>query len=273
VASREDSWGVSKFGLKDVVPPAFHPPHVYTSWPAVVGLATMPLALGLLNILAAMPTSVLSGAASPSPLLGWGLVALFVALRLAWFKFDMVDRALAMRVMNGAHHLEIPKSPSAWGDLRVTMAWVIFSETVLFLTLISSAYYARLVLYQNWNAALSHVPHLLTLLAIAMSVALWGSSFTAMAARRAFVSGDVKKFYLWAFATVGLGAFFAASQFLAEHPTLMHEGFTPTSSLVAMYFYSIVTLHGFHVLIGLAFWSFVLLLVKLGYWTLKGPTA
>jgi cytochrome aa3-600 menaquinol oxidase subunit 3 len=29
------------------------------------------------------------------------------------------------------------------------MAWVIFSEAVLFLTLITSAYYARLVLYQN----------------------------------------------------------------------------------------------------------------------------
>jgi cytochrome aa3-600 menaquinol oxidase subunit 3 len=271
VANREDPWGVSKFGLKDVVPPAFHPPHIHTPWPAVVGLATMPLALGLLNILAAMPTSILSGVASPSPSLGWGLVGLFVALGLAWFKFDMVDRALAMRVMNGAHNLEIPKPPSAWGDLRVTMAWVIFSEAVLFLTLISSAYYARLVLYQNWSAALSHIPHLLTPLAIAMSIALWGSSFTAMAARRAFLSGDVKKFYLWAFATVGLGAFFAASQFLAEYPSLMHEGFTPTSSIVAMYFYSIVTLHGFHVLMGLAFWSFVLLLVKLGYWTPRRP--
>jgi cytochrome aa3-600 menaquinol oxidase subunit 3 len=32
-----------------------------------------------------------------------------------------------------------------------------------------------------------------------------------------------------------------------------------------MYFYSIVALHGFHVLIRLAFWGFVLLLVKLGY--------
>jgi cytochrome aa3-600 menaquinol oxidase subunit 3 len=113
VAGRENPWGVSKFGLKDVVPPAFHPPHVHTSWPAAVGLATMPLALGLLNILAAMPTSVLSGAASPSPLLGWGSVALFVALGPAWLKFDTVDRALAMRVMNGAHHIEIPKPPSA----------------------------------------------------------------------------------------------------------------------------------------------------------------
>jgi cytochrome aa3-600 menaquinol oxidase subunit 3 len=58
---------------------------------------------------------------------------------------------------------------------------------------------------------------------------------------------------------------------LAEYPSLMHEGFTPTSSIVAMYFYSIVTLHGFHVLIGLTFWGFVLLLVKLGYWTSRRP--
>jgi Cytochrome C oxidase subunit I /III len=78
----------------------------------------------------------------------------------------MVDRALAIRVMNGVHHVEIPKPPSGWGDFRVIMAWAIFSEAVLFLTLISSAYYARLVLYQNWSAALSHVPHLLTPLAI-----------------------------------------------------------------------------------------------------------
>jgi len=70
VANREDPWGVSKFGLKDVVPPALHPPHIHTPWPAVVGLAAMPLAFGLLNILAAMPTSVLSGAVSSSPSLG-----------------------------------------------------------------------------------------------------------------------------------------------------------------------------------------------------------
>jgi len=143
VANREDTWGVSKFGLKDVVPPAFHPPHIHTTWPAVVGLAAMPLAFGLLNILIAMPTSVLSGAVSSSPSLGWGLAALFVALGLAWYKFGMVDRALAIRVMNGAHHLEIPKPPSTWGDLRVTMAWVIFSEAVLFLTLITLAYYGQ----------------------------------------------------------------------------------------------------------------------------------
>ena len=93
-------------------------------------------------------------------------MALFVALGLAWFKFGMVNRALAIRVMNGAHHLEIPKPPSTWGDLLVTMAWVIFSEAVLFLTLITLAYYARLVLYQNRSAALSHAPHLLTPLAI-----------------------------------------------------------------------------------------------------------
>jgi heme/copper-type cytochrome/quinol oxidase subunit 3 len=60
-----------------------------------------------------------------------------------------------------------------------------------------------------------------------MSIALRGSSFTAMAARRAFVSGNIKKFYLWALATVGLGAFFATSQFLAECPELVHEGLTP----------------------------------------------
>jgi len=271
VANREDPWGVSKFGLKDVVPPLFHGPHVHTPWPAIVGLATLPLGLGLLNILASMPTSILYGTTSPSPALGWGLMALFVVFGLAWFKFDMVDRALAMRVMNGAHIHEIPKPPSLWGDLRATMAWVIFSEAVIFLTLISSAYYARVVLYQNWSAALAHLPHLLGPLSIAMSIALWSSSFTAMAARRAFVSGDLKKFYLWISATIGLGAFFAAAQFLAEYPSLMHEGFTPASSLVAMYFYSIVTLHGFHVLIGLAFWGFVVLLVKLGYWTPKRP--
>ncbi len=271
VANREDPWGVSKFGLRDIIPPAVHPQHIRTPWPAIVGLATMPLALGLLNILTALPTSIRYGAASPSPELGWGLVALFVALGLAWFKHDMVDRALAMRVMNGAHRMEIPKPPSIWGDLRSTMAWVIFSESVLFLTLISSAYYARLTLYQNWTAALSQAPHLLAPLPIAMSIALWGSSFTAMSARRAFVLGNVRRFYLLALATVALGAFFASSQFLVEYPSLMREGFTPTFSLVSMYFYSIVTLHGFHVLMGLAFWSFVLLLVKLGYWTPKRP--
>jgi Heme/copper-type cytochrome/quinol oxidases, subunit 1 len=45
VAGRENPWGVSKFGLKDVVSTAFHPPHIHTPWPAVVGLATVPLAL------------------------------------------------------------------------------------------------------------------------------------------------------------------------------------------------------------------------------------
>lgn len=270
VRNREDPWGVSKIGLPDVVPPAFHPPHVHTPWPAIVGLAALPLGLGVVNILASLPTSILNGIVGASPQLGWGMVALFAALGLLWFKYDMVDRALIMRIANGVH-LEVPKPPSLWGDLRVTMAWVILSEAVLFLTLISSAYYARLVLYQTWSNALAHLPSLITPLSIAMSIALWGSSFTAMTARRHFLAGNTGKFYTWALITVGLGAFFAASQFLVEYPQLFREEFTPASSLVSMYFYSIVTLHGIHVIIGLVFWTLVLLLVRLGYWSKKRP--
>ncbi|AET32213.1 cbb3-type cytochrome c oxidase subunit I [Pyrobaculum ferrireducens] len=272
VKNREDPWGAAKMGLPDVVEPAFKSPHVHTPWPALVGLAALPLSLGVLNILASMPTSIVKGVAA-SPQVGWAMVGLFVAFGLAWFKSDMWNRALAMRFMNGAAHgyVAIPKPPSVWGDLRVTMAWVIFSEAVLFLTLISSAYYARVVLYGQWNAALQKAPDLLSPLAIAMSIALWGSSFTAVAARRAFTAGDVRRFYMWIGATMAMGAFFAGSQFLVEYPTLMHEGFVPTATIHSMYFYSIVTLHGFHVLIGLTFWALVLLLVKVGYWTPKRP--
>ncbi len=274
VKNRADPWKTAEIGLPDVVPPATpHHESPRTPWPAIFGIGAILPALGITHVAASVSPLLQQVGVVGNPMLGAALIGLFLALGVAWFGSDMVGRALMMRRLNGAalHVEEIPKPPSLIGDLKASVSWVIFSEVALFLTIISSAYYARVVTYDWWTAAMEHLPQFLAPLPIAMSIALWGSSGTAMLARRAFLRGDMRGFYTWVGATIALGAFFAGSQFLVEYPTLFAEGFGPTASIISMYFYTIVTLHGFHVIIGLTFWVLVLILVKLGYWNPRRP--
>lgn len=271
VANREDPWGVAKYGLPDIIKPLVKPHHEPNPWPFLLGVGMIPLGLGVLSLLKDVSPILKNYAFLSSPAFGAVSIGAFLAIGVGWLLLDQVKTAKMLRLMNGAAHFEIPKPPSVWGDLKASIAWVIMSEVALFGTLISSAYYARVVLYDGWNAALAHLPQLITPMSLAMSFALWGSSFTAMAARRAFLSGNMKGFYGWLAATMALGAFFAGGQFLAEYPELASHGFKYGTSIVANYFYTIVTLHGFHVIIGLTFWTLVAVFVKLGYWRPNRP--
>ena len=271
VKNREDPWGTAKIGLPDVVPPLVKTHHEPNPWPFVFGNAMILVPFGVLSLLKGSPIVANSGLFTGGVPMGILALGVFLAFGVAWLRFDFVGNWLRMRHMDGAAHFEIPKPPSVWGDLKASVGWVIFSEFVIFATLISSAYYARVVLYDKWTAAAEHLPPLLGPLSIAMSIALWSSSFTAMAARRALLSGSLGRFYGWLAATMGLGLFFAAGQFLAEYPELMRHGFAPGSSIVANYFYTLVTLHGFHVIVGLVFWAVVAVMVRLGYWGPRRP--
>ncbi|MFN3803835.1 MAG: heme-copper oxidase subunit III [Pyrobaculum sp.] len=270
VKNREDPWGSARYGLPDVIPPLVKPHHSPNPWPFILATGLIPLGLGVLSLLKGVSPILQNYPFLSAPQFGLVAIAVFMSLGVAWFLADQVKHAKALRMLNGAH-VEMPKPPTLWGDLRLSMVWIILSEVALFGTLISSAYYARVVLFDNWNAALTHLPSLIGPLSLAMTFALWGSSFTAMAARRSLQRGNLRQFYLWLAVTTALGAFFAGSQFLVEYPALQKEGFTPASSIVANYFYAIVTLHGFHVIIGLVFWSLVAVLVALGYWSQKRP--
>ncbi|AFA39797.1 Heme/copper-type cytochrome/quinol oxidase, subunit 1 SoxM-type [Pyrobaculum oguniense TE7] len=271
VENRADPWGSSKYGLPDVIPPVVKPHHEPNPWPFILGVGMIPLGLGALSLLKEVSPKLANYSFLSGPHIGLAAVGTFIALGVAWFVLDQVKTARMLRLMNGAAHFEIPKPPSLWGDLKVSISWVILSEIAFFGSFISSVYYARVVLYEGWNAALHHVPELITPLSLAMSFALWSSSFTAMMARRSLLKGRRGGFFGWLAATMALGIFFAAAQFFAEYPELFAHGFTPGSSIIASYFFTIVTLHGFHVIIGLVFWGLVGVLVALGYWNEKRP--
>lgn len=271
VANREDPWGVSKYGLPDVIPPLVHPRHEPNPWPFILGVGMIPLGLGVLSLLRDVSPILKNYAFLSAPQFGMLAIGTFIGLGVAWLFLDQFKTAKMLRLMNGAAHFEIPKPPSVWGDLKASVSWVIMSEIALFGTLISSAYYARVVLYDGWNAALANLPQLITPISIAMSIALWGSSFTAMVARRNFLKGNLKGFYAWLAATMALGIFFVGGQFLIEYPELAHHGFVYGTSIIANYFYAIVTLHGFHVIVGLVFWALVALFVAVGYWRPNRP--
>lgn len=271
VEDRRDPWGTAQAGLPDIVEPLVHHREIPNPWPAVFGLSTLLTPIALFNIVAPVSPILKADGFVGNPELGLGALFAFLLIGALWFRFDFVKYAMIVRNLNGAARIEVPKPPSAWGDLRASVAWVIFSEFTIFATLISSAFYARVILYNQWTNALNNTPSLLSALSLAMSAALWSSSFTAMRARASFMRGDGRGFYLWAGATMALGLFFALSQFLVEYPHFFEAGFAPTSNIVAQYFFTIVTLHGLHVVMGLVFWLLVLALVRLGYWTSKRP--
>lgn len=260
VENRSDPWGTARIGLPDIVEPAVkHHEERGTAWPAVIGIGTGVLGLGLVAALAG--------------LVHIGLLAIlaFVAMGAAWMIHGFVLPGIRVARLSGLGHLDIPKPPSRLGDAKMSIYWVVFSEATIFGTLISSAIYTRVVRFETWDAAISHLPQLVTPLILAMSILLYLSSLTGMAARRAFMRGDMRRFYLWGGVTLAIGAAFALVQFLVEFPTLVAEGFAPGSNIFSAYFYAIVTAHGFHVVIGVVLWALALALAKTGYWNPRRP--
>ena len=97
------------------------------------------------------------------------------------------------------------------------------------------------------------------------TVCLLSSSLTIHFATRAARQGSIRTFRNWWFGTVFLGAAFLYGTAREWYRLIFEEGLTIRTNLFGTTFYSLVGLHGFHVIVGLILLAVVLTVTLLGY--------
>ena len=96
------------------------------------------------------------------------------------------------------------------------------------------------------------------------SICLLSSSLTIHMAARALRKGGLRNFGAWWGATIALGAMFLYGTASEWHRLIYREGLTISTNLFGTTYYSLVGLHGSHVVIGLVAMTTVMAFVFLG---------
>jgi len=96
------------------------------------------------------------------------------------------------------------------------------------------------------------------------TICLLSSSITIHFAVRALRGGSVGSFKAWWFATIALGAAFLYGTAHEWHRLIYQDGLTISTNLFGTTYYSLVGLHGFHVIVGLICLSTVMAFALLG---------
>jgi cytochrome c oxidase subunit 3 len=99
---------------------------------------------------------------------------------------------------------------------------------------------------------------------ILYSICLLSSSITIHLAVKALRAGNVGSFRAWWFGTIVLGAAFLYGTAHEWHRLIYKDGLTITTNLFGTTYYSLVGLHGFHVIVGLICLSTVMAFALLG---------
>src|SRR6202521_3738380 len=94
------------------------------------------------------------------------------------------------------------------------------------------------------------------------TVCLLSSSFTIHLAGNALRGGNVRSFGVWLILTIALGALFLYGTGSEWHRLIYKDGLTISTNLFGTAYFSLVGLHGFHVVVGLLcltlVWAFAL---------------
>jgi cytochrome c oxidase subunit 3 len=96
------------------------------------------------------------------------------------------------------------------------------------------------------------------------TICLLSSSLTIHLAVSALRRKGVRGFAVWWFATIALGTAFIYGTATEWHRLIYHDGLTISTNLFGTTYYSLVGLHGFHVVVGLIALSIVMALALLG---------
>jgi cytochrome c oxidase subunit 3/cytochrome o ubiquinol oxidase subunit 3 len=97
------------------------------------------------------------------------------------------------------------------------------------------------------------------------TICLLSSSLTIHLAARFLRQGNVLRFGILWLATIALGAAFLFGTATEWHRLIYHEGLTISTNLFGTTYYSLVGLHGFHVVVGLVSLSIVMAFTFLGH--------
>ena len=93
---------------------------------------------------------------------------------------------------------------------------------------------------------------------IVYSICLLSSSVTIHLAVKALRLGNVSTFSRWWFVTIALGGIFLYGTATEWHRLIYKEGLTVSTNVFGTTYYSLVGLHGFHVVVGLLSLTLVL---------------
>lgn len=96
------------------------------------------------------------------------------------------------------------------------------------------------------------------------TICLLSSSLTIHLAAKALRRGSVRSFGILWFETIALGAAFLYGTAKEWHRLIYRDGLTISTNLFGTTYYSLVGLHGFHVVVGLVSLSIVMALALLG---------
>ena len=96
------------------------------------------------------------------------------------------------------------------------------------------------------------------------TVCLLSSSLTIHLAAKRLRGGNVRVFGAWWFLTILLGAIFVYGTASEWHRLIYHDGLTVTTNLFGTTYFSLVGLHGFHVIVGLVCLCIVMALTLFG---------
>jgi cytochrome c oxidase subunit 3/cytochrome o ubiquinol oxidase subunit 3 len=83
------------------------------------------------------------------------------------------------------------------------------------------------------------------------TVCLLSSSLTIHLATRTLRTGKVRSFGAWLLLTIGLGGLFLYGTAFEWHRLIYQDGLTISTNLFGTTYFSLVGLHGFHVIVGL----------------------
>jgi len=96
------------------------------------------------------------------------------------------------------------------------------------------------------------------------TICLLSSSLTIHLAAKSLRRGSIRSFGILWLATIALGAAFLYGTASEWHRLIYEEGLTISTNLFGTTYYSLVGLHGFHVVVGLVGLSIVMALALLG---------
>jgi cytochrome c oxidase subunit 3 len=99
---------------------------------------------------------------------------------------------------------------------------------------------------------------------IVYTICLLSSSLTIHLATKSLMRGSVRSFGILWLATIALGAAFLYGTATEWHRLIYRDGLTISTNLFGTTYYSLVGLHGFHVVVGLVALSIVMALTMRG---------
>jgi len=144
------------------------------------------------------------------------------------------------------------------GRGRVGMFGLIAAEAAIF-TIFVVAY-----LFYVGKSLTGPLPKDVLSVPIFYTICLLSSSLTIHLAAKSLRRGSVRGFGILWFATIALGAAFLYGTATEWHRLIYQEGLTISTNLFGTTYYSLVGLHGFHVVVGLVGLSIVMALMLLG---------